>query len=907
MDTSHDTGSTWTHGGFEAFRRGEFDNGGDNLYATAAGTVEWIHRTDTNGDGRVDLIFPNSHGYDERGPTWIYTQPQARGGIWGRAQLPNDSGWMSHAADVDGDGFLDLIVVNAENGVTSELDSYVYWGGPGGLTGERAVLPTAGAYDVATADLTGNGLLDLIMPSAWVDHHNAGEPRPLHVYVQTAPRVFEDATAEFAIPGIGALSVACEDIDGDGEVELVVANYRAGFEPETDSFLYRRRGNGFAVDRPLRLPTRYAMQVALADLDGDGRKEVIFSGGNQVRIFWNRGGRITPDECTVLPVEGTWTMFAEGAARIAVADVDGDGRNELLIAAQRGVEIRFPDALEQVRQLLPLPFCTWVHAADLDGDGRLDLVVSRREDGRSYDTESVVYWNGPDGFSQHRTDRLPTGGAIGCMAADLDGDGRPEVVFNNTMSGPSVNDPDFPLYVYPGGAGGSYDPARRLNLPTGGTNTYIVADLDQDGHADLVCTGPGRLRLFHGGPGGLRADRYTDLVAGGRNVHYVQVGDFNHNGWLDLLAVAYTHDDKPETMAASSVIFHGSAQGYSSRRTTALPTYTKGNARVADLDGNGWLDIICFDVRGYLALYHGGPDGFSYERVSRIPLDIGGPGNVAAINCADLTGNGCLDLIVVLMGHYTRIDSGFFILYGGPGGYSQERGEFHRTEASSILLTVADVNRDGHLDLLVPAYSTPSKRVLPAHIYWGAAGGIDYDRPTVIDCDASCAFQVVDLDGNGWRDVFTVCHRTDLGHRVDSLLFRNGPDGLDLDNPTRLPGMGPHLSTPRDFGNAFTREPCERYRSPSCKLAGRRPVRVDWIADTPPRTAVELQLRWAASREALADAPWHGASGPGTTFRAPGAVVGFGGEPHWLQYQGTLISLDGCSTPSLREVTVAFA
>ena len=906
MTLPNHTDKRWTHGGLDAFRQGEFDNGGDNLYATASGAVEWIHRTDANGDGHVDLVFPNSHGYDERGPTWIYTQPAARGAQWGRRELPNDSGWMSRAADVDGDGFLDLIVVNAENGVTSELDSYVYWGGPTGLTGELAVLPTAGAYDVAAVDLTGNGLLDLIMPSAWVDHHNAGERRPLHVYLQTRPRVFEAATGKFAIPGFGAMSVACEDIDGDGELELVVANYRAGFEHDTDSFLYRRRGSGFAVDAPLRLPTHYAMQVALADLDNDGLKEVIFAGGHQVKIFWNRDGHISPHAYTVLPIEGTWTMFAEGAARVAAADVDGDGRAELLIATQRGVEIRSTDALDQVRQLLPLTYCTWVHAADLDGDERIDLIVSRREDGRSYDTESVVYWNGPEGFSDQRTDRLPTGGAVGCTAADLDGDGRPEVVFNNTMGGPSNNDPDFPLYVYLGGTGGRFDRQRRLELPTGGTNTYIVADLDQDGYADLVCTADG-LRVFHGGPDGLRAERYTDLRASGQNMHYVQVGDFDRNGWLDLLAVAYTHDDKPATMAASSVIFHGSAQGFSSQRCTSLPTFTKGNARVADLDGSGWLDVICYDVRGYLALYHGGPHGFSELRMSRIPLHIGGPGNVAAINCADLTGNGYLDLIVVVMGHYTRIDSGFFILYGGPDGYSQERAEFHRTEASSILLTVADVNRDGHLDLLVPAYSTPSSRVLPAHIYWGTPAGIDYDRPTVIDCDASCAFQVVDTTGNGYRDVFAVCHRTDLGHRVDSLLFNNGPNGLDLDNPTRLPGMGPHLSTPRDFGNAFTREPCERYRSPVCELAGRRPQRVEWIANTPPRTAVELQLRWAASRAKLETAPWHGANGPGSTFRTSGAVVGFRGEQRWLQYQATLTSFDGCNTPSLREVTIEFA
>jgi len=84
-------------------------------------------------------------------------------------------------------------------------------------------------------------------------------------------------------------------------------------------------------------------------------------------------------------------------------------------------------------------------------------------------------------------------------------------------------------------------------------------------------------------------------------------------------------------------------------------------------------------------------------------------------------------------------------------------------------------------------------------------------------------------------------------------------------------------------------------------------VRVDWIADTPPRTSVELQLRWAPSRDELAAAPWHGADGAGSTFAHPGHVVGLGGPQRWLQYQATLTSLDGCSTPSLREVSVELA
>ena len=109
----------WVHRGFDELSRGRCEDGGANLYVNARGVIEMIHRTDVNHDGYADLIFPNSHGYTERGPTWIYEPLRAARGDWPRRELPNDSGWMSRVADVDGDGYDDLIVVNGENGVTS--------------------------------------------------------------------------------------------------------------------------------------------------------------------------------------------------------------------------------------------------------------------------------------------------------------------------------------------------------------------------------------------------------------------------------------------------------------------------------------------------------------------------------------------------------------------------------------------------------------------------------------------------------------------------------------------------------------------------------------------------------------------------------------------------------------------
>lgn len=898
---------TWIHRGFEDFSRGRFGSGGDNLYVNAKGIIETIHRTDVNDDGFVDIILPNSHGYVERGPTWIYTRAEGEGRRWPRQELRNDSGWMSRVVDLDGDGYLDLIVVNAENGVTSELDSYVYWGGPNGLTGERTELPTAGAYDVAAWDLTGNGLPDLILPSAWVDHHNPGWPRLVSIYEQVEPRRFVDDSERYGLIGVAAVSVACEDLNGDGRPELVVCNYRKDYEYDTESFLYWGTDGGFDSASPLLLPTHYAMQVILGDLNGDGWKEIVFAGGNRIYIYWNEAGSFSPENLTIIEAEGNSTMFCVGAIRVEIADVDSDGRNELLIASLEGVEIRTQDDWRAVKQILPMKYCTSVEAADLDGDGHPEIITSRYHDGFFYESESAVFWNGPEGFSSERVTWLPTKGAMGCTAGDLDGDGRPEIIYNNTMGGWSQFNPNLPIYIYLGNEKNEFGADRRLELPTGGgTNTYALADLDLDGYPDLVFVSPVGLRIFHGGPDSLRSDRFVELPDRGQFFHYVLVADFNRDGWLDLLAVAYTYDDKPETMAQSSVIFYGSAEGYSPERSAVVPTCCYGNAFLADVNKDGWLDIIYVDWRGCLTMYLGGPDGFSLDRVERISLGLGEV-TCPCVNCADLNGDGWLDLIVAVMGHYRRTESGFFILHGGSDGYSPERMEFHPTEASSVRISVADVNKDGNLDLLVPAYSTQFTRELPAHIYWGDGKTFDFEHPFVIPCDASCAFMAVDISGNGYLDVLAVCHRNDLGHQVDSPLFWNGPEGLSLDKVTRLPGLGPHLASPRDFGNLYTREPVEYYVSPAYFAQGMVPTRLCWEAETPGKTRLKLQLRCAEREEDLELSPWRGPNGEGSFYEESGLdITGMGEGGQWIQYRAAFVSPDGCQSPRLSEVRVHF-
>ena len=494
-------------------------------------------------------------------------------------------------------------------------------------------------------------------------------------------------------------------------------------------------------------------------------------------------------------------------------------------------------------------------------------------------------------------------GVMGCTAGNLDNDGQPVIVFNNTMQGPSQYWEELPLYIYLGSKNGDYDADRRLDLPTDcGSTGYVVADFNLDGYHDLAVTTVG-VRIFHGGPDGLQPNRYTDLkpeVAGG----FMQLltADINRDGYLDLIALAQTYDKKPESMARSSRIFYGSPEGYSLQRSEVLPTYATGCGHLADLNGNGYLDLIISTKEGYLQIFHGGPEGFSPQRISKIMLDVS-CGH--AINSADINKDGYLDLIVSVACHYERSRESFYILYGGPDGYSLDNAQKFVGGYTPGVISIADYDNDGDLDLLVGAYSSDLTRKLPAKIFRGDGQRIDLDNPMDFHADAAFQIMALDLSRNGYLDLFFACHRDDPGHQVDSLIFWNGPEGLSWDRTTRLPSMGPHFLTNRDFGNAYTREPLERYISDPFDLDGRIPLSLCWDAHVPPTTQLRFQLCWADNEADLERAAWQGPNGQGTYYETSGQhIEGVNASSQYLQYRAEFVSLYGCRSPQLSEVRI---
>jgi len=117
--------------------------------------------------------------------------------------------------------------------------------------------------------------------------------------------------------------------------------------------------------------------------------------------------------------------------------------------------------------------------------------------------------------------------------------------------------------------------------------------------------------------------------------------------------------------------------------------------------------------------------------------------------------------------------------------------------------------------------------------------------------------------------------------------------------------MGPHYLTHRNQGNAYTREPEERYVSPAIPLNGQVPIAISWDAEVPADAAIKFQVRWASTESGLEGAAWHGSNGVGTYFEQPGmTIANVPDGAGWLQYRAVLVSLYGCSSPRLSEVRI---
>jgi FG-GAP-like repeat len=713
---------------------------------------------------------------------------------------------------------------------------------------------------LATADLNGDGLADFAVASG----------NELSVFLGNGDGSFQrsflvglgsritDGTSNTIFFGGGPHSVAVEDLNKDGQLDLAVTGPDRS---SVDVFLGNGDGtfqSSYSVDGGFR-----PVAVALADINGDGWPDLVTASRdtNEVSVVLGTGGGFSQGS-GFPPVDGEGPFeaprtFVVGDLPLTVtsADVNEDGRVDLVTANTDGtISVLLGDgsgSFEAPRNFTAGQGLNSVVVTGVNGDDWPDLVTANSLS----DDVSVLLGKGDGSFEPEQ--RFAVGRSPkSVIVADVNEDGRSDLVTTNSLSDT--------VSILLGNDHGSFEPERRYAAGAS-PSSVVVEDFNQDGRLDLITLGISVLVLLGNGDGSFQ--NQTRFAVGTEPLSVV-VTDVNGDGRPDVITANASSDDVSVLLGGGNGSFEPERRFSSGPRPVSLA--------VTDLNGDGRQDLVTANQAGNdVAVFLGNGDGsFQSGRSFMVGL---GPN---AVVLADVDGDGRLDALTansdsndvsVLLGNgdgsfqsQILVEAGSPINVPGPPLFSNEQDHLfqdplnqpiedpRRDQEPPVLgprtVAVADLNEDGRLDLVTVNGDSKDVSVLLGR----GDGSFEPERRFAAGVRVTSA-RVADLNGDQFLDLatddvillgngdgsFQDAGDFSLGGVIRSVTDLNG-DGRP-DPVTFLPSRG-------GAGNLFVflGEAGGSFRSEPLSVSGDVPSSVA-VADLNGDQVLDLVLAYSAS------------------------------------------------------------
>ncbi len=901
---------TWVEDSFEDFADGTFDAAGQNIYVSRDGKIRTINRYDLNNDGWIDLFFPGTHDNYALIPATLASVSSDR--QLEISKVAVEGSLQAAVSDLNKDGYPDIVFCPNSNGVqTPRRFVTIFWGGKDGWPEKRSngTLPVHWIKELVLADMNHDGWDDIVTLNREIDRAGrkisvnnlriywGGETgflltRYLDVDVRDVISMFADdfdsdgaddvallksdnaidilwastsaptsgkfETTKLLLPGEGANCIYAGDYNNDSKPDFIV-----GTDQETLFIVPGKTGRSWG--KAIKMKSFNASHITMDDIDGDSYKDILIS---------------------------NYSQQSAAGGEMAGAGENSDMYIHILWGDSKGFDKSRSSKLEARYQKATA-------IGDYDGDGHPDVAVAVNQGETSFSTNSIIYFGKGDRTFEKDSQGVPTTGAFDVITVPGSNGEKDKALFCNSYGG--TIDEKVPLYLYWNGPDGfSKDNVTMIPFRSGYEAT--CADFNADGNIDLMVLDAmhggqtleedtlAGANIFWGTPDGIDFNGDRTILKEAR-CWASSTADLNKDGYLDIVLGQFVYKDQ----IPQAIIYYGSKDGYTLENRVSYNCDGRSNtATLADFNKDGWLDMAFASYWTHkIRIFYGSPEGFSEDRIKVLELS-----RAIDLETADLNADGWLDLIGCSYADaITRnCDTGVTIFWGSPDGFIQWNAQW-LPGSSPLGPTVADFDNDGYLDLFDPSYhSELTREALPCYLYWGGPDGFHPRRRTILINNSSSEGLAADFDKDGLLDLAVSNHTVDGDHHTFSKVFYN--DGKRFLNPRikKLPTHGAHWTWGTDMGHIYNRSFEQFYESSvfhwekSFKYG-----KVNFVAEIPEGTKLEISVRSASSEDELNNKKWKIVSDKTFTLNK---------EDRYLQYKANFVSDNGDRYPLLDSVKI---